>query len=104
MMETLHTEDLAQIVRTGKFVIEFYGNGCLNCQMMAPLLSNLEQILPDIHFYRINADDYPALVRKYQLNSLPSLLLFRNGKMLSTIVGIKQLLTLQKLIETKLNA
>ena len=88
---------------TGKVVIEFYGDGCLNCQMMAPILKNLEQTMPGVRFYRVNADYHPELVRQYQITSLPSLLLFRNGRKLSTIIGMKSQLTVQMLIEDILN-
>lgn len=74
---------------TGKVIIEFYGNGCLNCQMVAPIISNLEREFPYIRFYRINADLRPDLVQKYQVTSIPSLLLFRNGQKVSTIIGAK---------------
>ena len=52
---------------TGKVVIEFYGNGCLNCQMMEPIMHELETTMPDIRFYHINADNSPDLVQKYQI-------------------------------------
>ncbi|MCQ2382295.1 MAG: thioredoxin family protein [Clostridia bacterium] len=87
----------------GKVVIEFYGNGCLNCQIMSPIINNLEHMMPDVNFYRVNADEYPNLVHQYQIISIPSLLLFRDGKLLSRITGVKSQLSLQMLIEDTLN-
>ena len=88
---------------TGKVVIEFYTTGCLNCQMMSPIIANLEHLMPDIRFYRVNADIHPDLVQKYQVISIPSLVLFRNGQKLSTIVGTKPQATLQAMINNLLN-
>ncbi len=87
----------------GKVVIEFYGNGCLNCQIMSPIINNLEQAMPDVIFYRINADEHPNLVHQYQITSIPSLLLFHDGKLLSKIIGVKSQLSLQMLIDDTLN-
>lgn len=87
---------------THKVVIEFYSNGCLNCQILSPIINNLEKIMPEVRFFRINADDNPDLVQKYQITSLPTLLLFRDGELLSKIVGIKSQLTLHMLIEDAL--
>lgn len=103
MMENIYTTDLTPLTAAGKVIIEFYGNGCLNCQMMTPILSNLERTMYDIKFYRINADDYPNLVRAYHITSLPCLLIFRDGQLLSTIVGVKPIMTLQMQIEDILN-
>ena len=87
----------------GKVVIEFYGNGCLNCQIMSPIINNLEHMMPDVSFYRINADENPNLVHQYQITSIPSLLLFHDGKLLSKIIGVKSQLSLQMLIDNTLN-
>ena len=88
---------------SGKVIIEFYGEGCFNCQLMTPVLKNLERIMSDVRFYRINADYHPKLVQQYQVTSLPSLIHFRDGRMLSTIVGQKSQLALQMMIEDILN-
>lgn len=103
MMENIYTTDLTSLTSSGKVIIEFYGNGCLNCQMMSPILDNLEHVLYDVQFYRINADDYPNLIHAYHITSLPSLLIFRDGQLLSTIVGVKPVMTLQMQIEDILN-
>ncbi|MCM1404222.1 MAG: thioredoxin family protein [Prevotella sp.] len=88
---------------SGKVVIEFYGTGCLNCQMMTPIINQLEHDFPDIRFYRVNADQYPNLIQKYHITSLPTLLMFRQGQMLPPIVGIKPLQVMQRLIDQTLN-
>ena len=103
MMENIDTTDFTTLTAAGKVVIEFYGTGCFNCQMMTPILNNLERAFPDVRFYRVNADQYPSLVQKYQVTSLPTLLLFRHGQMLPAIIGVKPLQTLQKLIDQTLN-
>ncbi len=83
---------------TGKVVLEFYDTGCLNCQMMAPIIAHLEHSMPNIRFYRINADTRPDLVQQYQITSLPTLLLFNRGQKLSTIVGAKSERVLSQMI------
>ena len=83
---------------SGYVMIEFYGEGCFNCQMMAPIINNLESRFPRIRFYRINADQHSDLIHRYQITSLPSLLLFRNGKLLTTIIGMKTQSVLERII------
>lgn len=102
-MENITASAFTPLTKTGKVVVEFYGTGCMNCQIMLPILKHLESTLPDVKFYRINADQFPALTEKYQIKSLPTLLLFRHGKMLSAIIGVKSLKTLQGLIDQALN-
>ncbi len=93
---------MKNLTSVGNVVIEFYGDGCLNCQMMTPILNNLELLMPHVRFYRINADANQNLVAQYQITSLPSLLIFRNGQLLSRIIGVKPIHTLRKMIEETL--
>ena len=102
-MENLTAADFATVTATGKVVVEFYGAGCMNCQMMAPILGNLESMFPEVRFYRLNADQSPALLQKYQVTSIPTLLLFRHGQSLPAIVGVKPAGTLARLIDQTLN-
>lgn len=83
---------------SGNVVIEFYSEGCINCQMMTPIINNLEHSFHNIRFYRINADQRPDLVQKYRVTSIPSLLLFQNGRKITTIVGAKPEHILHKII------
>ncbi|MBO4726618.1 MAG: thioredoxin family protein [Clostridia bacterium] len=86
-----------------KVVIEFYGNGCLNCQLMEPIMREIKSALPDIHFSRINADTNLDLVQRYQITSLPTLLMLRNEQIVGKIVGVKSSSTLYHQINTTLN-
>ena len=102
-MENISAADFRILTNADKVVVEFYGAGCLNCQMMAPILNHLEPVFPDVRFYRVNADQYPDLVQKHQITSLPTLLLFRHGQILPAIVGVKPAQTLARLIDQTLN-
>ena len=102
-MENITPALIADLTDNGKVVLEFYGNGCLNCQMMQPILTDLEQTFPDVRFYCLNADRYTAIAQHYQISSLPTLLLIRHGKILSKIVGVKTATYLRSQIDQILN-
>ncbi len=102
-METICTTDITPLIQTGKVMIEFYGDGCLNCQMMTPVLNQLEYIMPNVRFYRINVDICKNLIHQFNINSLPTLLLFHNGQLLLKTIGVKTVDTLRKLICDTLN-
>ncbi len=87
----------------GKVIIEFYEDNCFNCQMMQPILKELEVLFPDIRFYRVNTDIHRDLVNYYHITSLPTLVLLHNGQQLAKIVGSKSLSVLQREINKILN-
>lgn len=102
-MEEITANKFNLVTQTGKVVVEFFGVDCLNCQMMAPILNQLESIFPGIQFYQINVNEYPALSKQYKIHSLPTLLLFQYGQHLSSVIGVKSLSTLQKILDQNLN-
>ena len=66
-------------------------------------MREIESALPDIHFSRINADTNLDLVQRYQITSLPTLLMLRNEQIVGKIVGVKSASTLYHQINTTLN-
>ena len=87
----------------GKVIIEFYEDNCFNCQMMQPILKELEFLFPDIRFYRVNTDIHRDLINYYHITSLPTLVLLHNGQRLAKIIGSKSLSVLQREINKILN-
>lgn len=102
-MINIIANDISQVITNGKVVLEVYSSGCLNCQIMSPILSNLEKDFPGISFCQINADITPDLIQKYKIMSLPTLLIFRHGQLLRTITGVKHPQLLKTIIGQTLN-
>ncbi|WP_129667046.1 thioredoxin [Phytoactinopolyspora endophytica] len=71
-------------------LVDFWAEWCPPCHMVAP---TLEQIAREragtLLIRKINNDEHPATGASYRVLSLPTLLLFRNGQVLHTIVGAR---------------
>ncbi len=72
-------------------LVDFYATWCGPCQMMAPILEQVSQQLQDqVQVVKIDADKYPRLASQYQIQALPTLVLFRNGEPIDRIEGALQ--------------
>jgi thioredoxin 1 len=70
-------------------VVDFYAVWCGPCKRLAPLLDELAGPLTNrVKFAKVNIDEAPALARQFRVEAVPTLLLFRNGKVVDTIVGL----------------
>ena len=64
------------------FVIEFYANWCGPCKQMSPMLDELDKT---VDVLKINIEEQPALAREYGIQSVPSLLLIKDGEIRKTV-------------------
>jgi len=68
-------------------VIDFYAEWCMPCVMMAPILENVAESIKNAKFGKINVDDATDLANKFQISSIPCLIVFKDGKEASRIIG-----------------
>jgi thioredoxin len=72
-------------------LVDFYATWCGPCQMMAPILEEVGANLRDrLQVVKIDTDKYPNLASKYQIEALPTLVLFKNGQPAERIEGVQQ--------------
>ncbi len=72
-------------------LVDFYATWCGPCQMMAPILEQVGANLRDrLQVVKIDTDKYPNLASKYQIEALPTLVLFKNGQPAEKIEGVHQ--------------
>ena len=72
-------------------LVDFYATWCGPCQMMAPILEEVGASLRDrLQVVKIDTDKYPNLASKYQVEALPTLVLFKNGQPAEKIEGVQQ--------------
>lgn len=70
-------------------LVDFYATWCGPCQMMAPILEQVNQQLNgQIKIVKIDTDKYPHLANRYGIQALPTLMLFKNGQTVDKIEGV----------------
>ena len=72
-------------------LVDFYATWCGPCQMMTPILEQVGASLRDrLQIVKIDTDRYPGLASQYQIEALPTLVLFKNGQPTERIEGVVQ--------------
>jgi thioredoxin 1 len=70
-------------------VVDFYATWCGPCRQLAPTMDGLaDQYAGKIKFVKINVDESPKLAQQFQVEGIPMLLFFKDGKLAETSVGL----------------
>ena len=72
-------------------LVDFYATWCGPCKMMATILEQVnQQIKRKLRIVKIDTDRYPQLASRYNIEALPTLVLFKNGEPVDKIEGVIQ--------------
>ena len=70
-----------------KCLVDFYATWCSPCKMLEPIMEEISEELTDLHFYKINVDENLDIAEKYGVNSIPTIILFNEGKKIKENTG-----------------
>ena len=98
----LNADRFAQSVETGNglTLVDFYAEWCGACKMIAPSLEMLAREYDGrVQIVKIDADAHPEVLVKYHVRSLPTLIMFENGKPVGTRIGAQPANALKAFID-----
>ncbi len=76
------------IEKTPIVVVDFWAAWCGPCRMVAPIIDQLaKEYKGRVTFGKLNVDENPIVANAFQIQSIPSLLVFKNGKVVDGLVG-----------------
>ncbi len=71
----------------GVVFVDFYADWCGPCKMTGPIIDELANELPNVKFIKVNVDENSDLASQYSIFSIPTFLIFKQGKVVHQMVG-----------------
>jgi len=94
-----------EVIHSNQLVlVDFYADWCGPCKMMSPILQEVKSIIKDdIKIIKINVDQHQDLASHFMVRGVPTLMLFKSGKMLWRQSGVLSTKDLVAIIQNQLN-
>lgn len=70
-------------------LVDFWASWCGPCRMLAPVVAQIADARDDVKVGKINVDEQPELAARYSVSSIPTVLVFKNGKVAASSVGYR---------------
>lgn len=87
-VEKVNLERFDALVNSGETVLaDFYADWCPPCRQLAPVLEKFAGEQSNVKVVKVNIDEVQQLAARYQVSSIPTLLLFENGQPVAKHVG-----------------
>ena len=70
-------------------LLDFWATWCGPCRMLSPIVDEVAEARGDIKVGKVNVDEQPELAGQFDVMSIPTLLVFENGKLVNRAVGAR---------------
>lgn len=88
-----------EVLKSDKPVlIDFWATWCMPCKMISPVVDEIANEIPEIKVGKVNIDEQPELANKFNVMSIPTLAVIKDGKIIKTMVGVKPKASILKML------
>ena len=78
-----------EVINSGKTtIVDFYADWCGPCKMMSPVIDSIAEEVSSIKVGKLNVDEAQDIAASYNVMSIPTIIIFKNGKESKRFVGV----------------
>ncbi|HOO66552.1 MAG TPA: thioredoxin [Bacteroidales bacterium] len=90
LIEHLTAQNFAHKTKNGVVLVDFWADWCMPCKMMAPILNEVAAATDGTaSIFKLNVDEQQQIAAQYGIRSIPTMILFKDGKEVERIIGVK---------------
>ncbi len=88
-MQQINSEDFDNVINGDCLtIVDFSATWCMPCRMLKPILERVAEKLDNVKFVNLDIDNSEDIAKRYRIFSVPTLVAFRSGKKIDSLVGL----------------
>ncbi len=99
MLKHVTEKDYLEEVKEGIVLVDFYADWCGPCKMIAPILETFAAKHTDVKVLKVNVDEEAGLSATHGIMAIPTLLIYKDGKIVKNKQGFANLELLEQMVE-----
>lgn len=86
----LNDQNFNSLTKNGLVIVDFWADWCAPCKMLAPIMNEIaDEMKGKVKVGKLNVDISRQVASKFGIRSIPTVIIFRNGKEVKRLVGVK---------------
>jgi len=82
--------EVIEVSKTKPVLVDFFANWCMPCRMQAPIIDEVSELMKDkASVGKLDTEEAQETATKYNVMSIPTLMIFRNGELKETMMGMQ---------------
>jgi thioredoxin len=100
MAKIVNSAEFNNEIKDGVVVVDFFATWCGPCKMLAPIFEELStEMEGKVKFIKVDVDQCPDISMKYSVASIPTIIVFKDGKNVNTTVGFVPKERIKEIVE-----
>ncbi|RGZ00147.1 thioredoxin [Clostridium sp. AM58-1XD] len=83
----------------GTVLVDFWAEWCMPCRMMMPVVDKIAEENPSVKVGKINIDEQEELASRYKVMTIPTLMVFKDGKPVESSIGVQTKTFVEKMLK-----
>lgn len=99
-IKKLNDDNFDEGVKNGVTLVDFHADWCGPCRMLAPVLEKVANESNDAEFAKVDIDQSQKTASSFQVTSVPTLILFKNGEEVGRLIGLRDEETIKEFVSS----
>ena len=98
------TQEFDDMIKQNKYVlVDFWAAWCAPCRMVAPVIDKIaEQYSEKVSVAKVNVDEQQELAIRFGIQTIPTVIFFRGGRLASKEIGVKPMASFARMIDSNI--